>query len=263
MTSKVVWITGASSGIGEALTYYFANKGYRLIISSRNETQLLNIQSNCVNPKNVHVLPLDLSNSSNSNFDQLVNQAITAFGGVDILINNGGISQRSLIKDTCLEVDRKIMEVNYFGTIALTKALLPHLIQNKKGHIAVVSSLVGKFGTPYRSSYAASKHALHGFFDSLRAEHHSDAIQVTMICPGFIKTNVSINALTGNGTPLNEMDNAQANGLSAEECARQIFNAINQGKEEVYIGGKETFGVYLKRFFPSLFSKLLVKAKVR
>jgi dehydrogenase/reductase SDR family protein 7B len=162
-----------------------------------------------------------------------------------------------------LEVDRKLMEVNYFGTVALTKALLPHFIERKSGHFAVVTSLVGKFASPYRSSYAASKHALHGFFDTLRAEHYGDGISVTMICPGFIRTKVSINALTADGTPLGQMDEAQDKGMSPEACANEIYTAIRSKKEEIYIGGKETFAVYLKRFFPGIFSKILRKAKVR
>jgi short-subunit dehydrogenase len=155
------------------------------------------------------------------------------------------------------------MEVNFFGTVALTKALLPHFIAQKSGHFGVITSLVGKFGSPYRSAYAASKHALHGFFDSLRAEQFTDNIAVTMICPGFIRTQISVNAITGDGSTLNEMDDAQANGMSAETCAEQIYTALRKRKEEVYIGGKEVLAVYLKRFSPALFSKILRKAKVR
>ena len=259
MKNSVIWITGASSGIGEALVD--AYEGHKLIISARNEEKLREIKYKSKNPDNIHVLPLDLSSSES--IPAKVEEAWAAFGTIDLLINNGGISQRSLVADTKLEVDRKIMEVNYFGTIALTKALLPYFIKNKKGHFAVVSSLVGKFGTPYRSSYAASKHALHGFFDSLRAEHYRDNIQVTMICPGFIRTNVSINALTGDGSPLNQMDEAQDKGMSPEACAREIVKGIEEGKEEILVGGKEKLGVYLKRFLPKKKKKMLRKAKVR
>lgn len=155
------------------------------------------------------------------------------------------------------------MDVNYFGTIALTKALIPHFIKQKSGQVAVVTSLVGKFGTPYRSGYAASKHALHGFFDALRAELYEYGIGINMICPGFVKTNVSINALTEKGEKLDQMDEAQANGMSPEKCARKIARAIRKNKREVYIGGKEVYGVYLKRFFPGIFARVLRKAKVR
>lgn len=261
MKKNVVWITGASSGIGEALVYEFTKADYKVIISSRKREALESVRLKTKNPEDVFVLPLDLEQSGS--FNATVEKAISAFGQIDLLINNGGISQRSLAADTSLDVDRKIMEINYFGTIALSKALLPHFISRKKGHFGVVSSLVGKFGSPYRSSYAGAKHALHGFFDSLRAENFKENIKVTMICPGFIKTNVSINALTGDGTPLNEMDDAQNKGMSPESCAKAIRNGIESNKEEILIGGKETYAVYLKRFFPSLFSKLIRKAKVR
>ncbi|ERM84552.1 hypothetical protein P872_24345 [Rhodonellum psychrophilum GCM71 = DSM 17998] len=261
MNTSVVWITGASSGIGEALVKKYAKDGNRLIISSRKKELLEKLKNDCPTPENIFVLPLDLT--APETFGEACRLAIEAFGSVDVLVNNGGISQRSLVLETQMEVDRKIMEVNYFGTIGLSKALLPHFVENKKGHFAVVTSLVGKFGSPFRSSYAASKHALHGFFDSLRAEHFKDNIAVTMICPGFIRTNVSLNALTGNGTALNQMDEAQKNGMSPEACAKAIKNAIDNKKQEVYIGGKETLAIHLKRFFPALFSKLIKKAKVR
>lgn len=261
MNHPVIWITGASSGIGEAAARKFSAEGYALVISSRNEKELNRVAESCTNPDLVRVLPLDLSDSDS--MESKVKDAIGFFGKIDIMLHNGGISQRSLIQETQLEVDRKLMEVNYFGTVALTKALLPHFITRKTGQFAVITSLVGKFASPYRSSYAASKHALHGFFDTLRAEHHRDHILVTMICPGFIHTQVSINALTGDGKPLGQMDDAQAKGMSPEACAEEIFQAIVRKKQEVYIGGKETYAVYLKRFFPSLFSKILTKANVR
>jgi dehydrogenase/reductase SDR family member 7B len=259
--SAVIWITGASSGIGEALAQLFIRKGFSLIISARNEAKLIALKTSAPDPDLVFVLPLDLE--AQADFNVIVQKGISAFGKIDILINNGGISQRSLAAETMLEVDRRIMEINYFGTIALSKAILPHFISNKSGHFVVVTSLVGKFGTPYRSAYAASKHALHGFFDSLRAEQHDNGIQVTLICPGFVKTQVSINALTANGSALQEMDEAQQNGISPEQCAKEIATAIKKQKREVLIGGRETFGVYLKRFFPGIFAKMLTKAKVR
>ncbi|SNS50244.1 Short-chain dehydrogenase [Belliella buryatensis] len=261
MIDSVVWITGASSGIGEALVKTYHQAGWKIIISSRKKEALENLKATCQNTGNIYVLPLDLADSSQ--FTEIVTDAIKAFGHIDILINNGGISQRSLALDTSIEVDRKIMEIDFFGTIALSKAILPHFVERKSGHFGVVSSLVGKFGSPYRSSYSAAKHALHGFFDSLRAEIYKENIWVTMICPGFIRTNVSINALTADGTPLNEMDEAQDKGMSPEDCAQAIKKALDRKKEEVLIGGKEVLAVYLKRFFPKVFSKLIRKAKVR
>ena len=261
MSKPVLWITGASSGIGEAVAKKYAKEGHRLILSARNVQELERVQRACANPENIRILALDLTQSET--FSDKVATAISFFGQVDALLHNGGISQRSLIKETSLAVDRKLMEVNYFGTVALTKAVLPHFIERKKGHFGVVTSLVGKFASPYRSSYAGAKHALHGFFDTLRAEHYADGIAVTLICPGFIRTQVSINAVTGDGSPLGQMDQAQDKGMSPEACAEQLFRAMQQQKEEVYIGGKETLAVYLKRFFPGLFSRILRTAKVR
>ena len=261
MAKPVIWITGASSGIGEATARKFSTEGFALILSARNTQELERVKRSCAFPEDCRILPLDLASSAD--FPEKVATAISFFGQVDMVLHNGGISQRSLIKDTQLEVDRKLMEVNYFGTVALTKAILPHFIQRKQGQFGVVTSLVGKFGSPFRSSYAGSKHALHGFFDTLRAEHHQDGISVTLICPGFIRTQVSINAVTGDGTPLGEMDQAQNQGMSPEVCAKQLYQAIKGKKEEVYIGGKETLAVYLKRFLPGLFSKILRTAKVR
>ena len=258
---KIYWITGASSGIGEALAIALNQQGARVILSARRIEVLEKVKDKCLHPERAYVLPLDLRDTDS--LTQKVQEAIAAFGWVDVLINNGGISQRSLVKETPLAVDRKLMEVNYFGTVALSKALLPHFIERKSGHYVVISSLVGKIGSPLRSGYAASKHALHGFFDSLRAEHYQDNIQVTLICPGFIKTQVSVNALDASGEPRNVMDQAQAySRFSAEKCAKLIIKAIQRQKKEVYIGGKEVLGVYLKRFFPSLFARVLRKAKV-
>ena len=261
MSEKVIWITGASSGIGEATAYKFVQEGYKVVLSARNKEALERVKNSSSSPQHCKVLPLDLVDQAS--FEEKTLEAITAFGHIDIILHNGGISQRSLIRDTPIAVDRKLMEVNFFGTVALTKELLPHFIERKSGQFGVISSLVGKFGSPYRSSYAAAKHALHGFFESLRLEHFEENIAVTMICPGFIKTDVSKNALTADGTPLNEMDKAQENGMSAEDCAKEIFKALKNKKEEVYIGGKETMGIYLKRFVPTVFTKILRKSEVR
>ena len=262
--NKVIWLTGASSGIGEALTYELArSRGVRLILSARRKAELDRVKGNCpaeAQP-NVRVLPLDLTQGDTLRL--CAEAAVQLFGHVDILINNGGISQRSLVNETSLDVDRRIMEVNYFAPVALTKYLLPHFISRKSSHIVNISSLTGKFGTPFRSGYAASKHALHGFFDAVRAEHYKDNIRVTMICPGFIHTPITLSALTGNGTPLNKMDDAQYHGKPVSWCARKIVRAIARNKQEVYIGGREVMGVYVKRFFPLLFSRLIRKVAVR
>ena len=260
LKNKVIWITGASSGIGEALCYQLNQLGAKLIISSRNREALYQVKNNCkINPLDVHVLPLDLENIDS--LKELTNEAIKIFNKIDIIIHSGGVSQRSLALETELPVAQRIMNINFWGTIALSQHLLPSMLSKGSGHIVIISSLVGKFGTKFRSAYSASKHALHGYFDSLRTEIDPN-IKITIVCPGFIKTNVTINALTANGTKQNSMDDAQANGMPAEECARQIIKAILSGKEEVYIGGKEKYGVLLKRFLPKLFSRIVKKAKV-
>lgn len=264
LKDKVIWITGASSGIGEALSYELSKAGAKLILSARRKEELERVKGNCHPEKYdyIKILPLDLTQTDTLGL--ATEAAIQFFGHIDILINNGGISQRGLAKDTLLKVDRQIMEVNFFGTLALTKALLPHFIKRKQGQFVVVTSVTGIIGTPYRSAYAASKHALHGFFDSLRAEHWKDNIAVTLICPGFIHTPITYAALTGDGTPLNKMDEAQFKGKSPVWLAKKIRQAIANKKEEVYLGGyKEVLAVYIKRFLPGTFSKILRKAKVR
>lgn len=259
--NKVVWITGASSGIGKALSLYLSEQGAKLIISSRKKTDLEEVKQQCSEPGNVYVLDLDLAKYND--FSKKATEAIGAFGHIDILVNNGGVSQRSLAKDTSLEVDERIMNINYLGTIALTKAILPHYIENQSGQLVVTTSIVGKIGTPLRSSYAASKHALHGFFDSLRAEVHNDNISVTLICPGYVTTNVSMNALTGDGTPQQSMDKATANGIKPERFAKLMARAIIAKKEEAYISGaKEKLGVYVKRWIPKLYSIMVRKLSV-
>lgn len=260
-TNKVIWITGASSGIGKALAIALSKKDAKLILSSRRKEELELVKNECKNPDLVKIITLDLENFEN--LKPKADEAIAAFGNIDVLINNGGISQRSLAKDTSIAVDKRIMDINYLGTVALTKAVLPHFIENKNGHFVAISSIVGKIGTPLRSSYAASKHALHGFFDSLRAENHQHNIKVTLVCPGFVKTNVSKNALTGDGTPQNTMDKATASGIEPNRFAKLMINAIAKEKEEVNIAGaKEKLGVIVKRFFPRLFSVMVRKMSV-
>lgn len=260
---KVVWITGASSGIGEALVHELVKKKAKLILSSRRMNELERVKGSCPPEaqSSIELLPLDLASSDTLFLS--AEAAVQLFGRVDVLINNAGVSQRSFAKDTKPEVDRKIMEVNFFGPTALTKYLLPHMLKQQSGHLVVVSSVTGKFGTPYRSAYAASKHALHGFFDSLRAELWKDHIKVTMVCPGFINTNLTIGALTGDGTPLNKFDRTGYAGKSAKWCAKKIIKAVERNKLEIYPGGREVWGVKIKRYFPNWFARIIRKAKVK
>lgn len=261
LENKVVWITGASSGIGEGIVKVLAPQNLKLILSSRRKEVLEKVKSQCPHQENVKILEVDLAQPES--LEKKTSEAIALFGRVDIIIHSGGISQRSFAMDTDIEVTRKLMEVNFFSTSIITKALLPSMIENGFGHIVAISSLVGKFGSPYRSGYAASKHALHGYYDSLRAEMWKKGVFVTIATPGFIKTNVSLNALTEKGKLSNTMDAGQENGLSAEECGKQIIRAIINEKEEARIGGKETMAILIKRFFPTILSRIIRKANVR
>jgi dehydrogenase/reductase SDR family protein 7B len=263
LKSKVVWITGASSGIGEAMALALASEGSQLILSARRQGELERVKEKCLglNQIKVHILLLDLEDASS--LEAKAKEAEELFGHVDILINNGGISQRDKIINTDLSVHRKLMEVNYFGSIALSKYLLPNMIKRKTGHHVVITSAVGIVSTPFRSGYAASKHALHGWYDALRSEHYDDKIHVSLICPGYIRTNISYNALMGNGEKQDSMDNAQENGMAPEKFARLTLKAIKSKKEEVYIGGfKEKLGIYVKRYFPKVFSIMVRKMSV-
>lgn len=259
--NNVVWITGASSGIGKGLVEHLSKMDCKLIISARNKAKLEDIKQTCKTPENVAVIPFDLAEIDN--MKTVVEKAINYFGKIDILINNGGISQRSLIVDTDISVDKKLMEVDYLGTVALSKALLPHFITNQNGHFVVVTSLMGKFSSPYRSGYCGAKHALHGFFDALRMEHEKDNINVTIVCPGFVNTNIAKNALIGDGSLQNSQDQATENGLTVQQFCNRMIKAIEKGKFEAYIGKKEILGVYLKRFFPKLLHRFVMKSAVR
>ncbi|NRB59105.1 MAG: SDR family oxidoreductase [Winogradskyella sp.] len=259
--NKVIWITGASSGIGKALAIAFSKYNCKVILSARREAKLEEVKQLCSNPEAVAIIPFDLAHYNI--MQSVVEKAISVFGTIDILINNGGISQRSLIIDTSIEVDKKLMEVDYLGTVALSKAVLPHFVAQKSGHFVTVTSLMGKFSSQYRSAYCGAKHALNGFFDALRLEHQKDNINVTMICPGFVNTNVARNALTGNGTALNTQDEATNNGLDADVFAQRMIKAIRKEKFEAYIGKFEKIGVLVKRISPKLLHRITLKSKVR
>ena len=254
-SSPTVWITGASSGIGEALAYAWSQRGAQLLLSARRTEALQDVRERCADPERHMVLPLDLSDPDS--LHAAVDKATATHATIDVLINNGGISQRATAQETEMDVVRRIMEVNFFGAVTLTKALLPHLLEQGHGHIGVVSSIVGTFSTPGRTAYSASKHALHGYFDGLRAEVYDDGLRVTLICPGYVRTNVTYNALTGDGTPHGTMSDSIRNGIAPEECATAIIRAVHEERDEVYIGGVETYAVYLKRLLPTLFNRLI------
>jgi short-subunit dehydrogenase len=259
MNGRVVWITGASSGIGKALALSCRRAGAHLVLSSRRAGELALVEASLppVADAGVLVLPLDVSDTSAA--PDAVQKVLERFGRVDVIVNNAGVSQRSLASETPLDVDRRIMEVNYFGPVALTKAVLPHMLAAGGGRIVVVSSISGKFGYHLRSAYAASKHALHGFFESLRMELHYRGIRVTMVCPGRIRTDISLHALRADGTEHRQMDEGQLRGRSAEDCAERILKGILRDEEEVFFGGREMAALQIKRFLPGLFSRMMRK----
>jgi short-subunit dehydrogenase len=254
---KVIWITGATSGIGEALALDFAKREARLILSGRREDELKRVAGLTKLPDlDIMILPFDLSDTSKAS--GLAAQVMNKFGKIDILINNGGQSQRSEVVETDEKTERNLFEVNYFSAVNLSKAVLPYMLKNKVGQIVVVSSIAGKFGFYLRSSYSAAKHALYGYFESLRLENENKGIKVLMVCPGKVKTNISINASSPNGTH-NKMDASHETAISAEEAAKKIINGISKNKEEIFVGGKELMILKIKRFFPNWFSKIIRK----
>ncbi|HEX2123039.1 MAG TPA: SDR family oxidoreductase [Thermoanaerobaculia bacterium] len=252
---KIVWITGASSGIGEALAVAWSRAGARVVLSARNVAELERVRRLCANPERHVVKPLDLTDSAA--IADAAAEVLSELGRVDILVHSGGVSQRSLAVETDLATDRAIMELNYFGTVALTKALLPSMLARGGGHIVPISSVIGYVGVPLRSAYAASKHALHGFFNALRAETHRHGIKVTIVCPGYIRTNVSENALRGDGTRHGKLDETHARAMLPENAAPAILRGVAAGKHEVHVGGREIHAIRLQRHLPRLLSRAL------
>lgn len=256
---QVVWITGASSGIGEALAHAFAAEGARLVLSSRRPEELERVRRACARPDDHLVLPLDLARSAT--FPAAVAEVLARRGQIDVLINNGGVAQRALVKDATLEIERALMEVDYFAPVALTKAALPAMLARRAGQIVVVSSVMGYVGIPGRATYAAAKHALHGYFNSLRAEVWRDGISVLLVCPGYVRTAVSANALGPRGEQHARTDSPTATGIAPEKCAATIVRATARKREEIHVGGWEVAGIYLQRFLPRLFSRIARRIK--
>ena len=254
---KIIWITGASSGIGQALAIEANSRGATIILSGRNQIKLAVTQDKLKFPLESIIVPMDLSDEQS--IQMALKQVQQRVNRIDILINNAGVSQRSLILDTDIEVYRNLMEVNYFGVISLTKKVLPSMLSNHAGQIVVMSSLAGKFGAPLRSGYSAAKHALHGFFDCLRIEHFKDGIKVNLICSGFTKTNIAHNALNAKGISNNKDDREIDKGMNPVDLSKKILDAVENNIHESYFGGKEVLSVYLKRFFPKILFRILSK----
>jgi dehydrogenase/reductase SDR family member 7B len=259
-SGKVIWITGASSGIGEELARQLSAFDTRLILSSRRKEELERVKSSLqLKPENVFILPLDLSDATNLQDKAL--EAENAFGRIDILINNGGVSQRAMVMETPIEIDRKIMEINYFSGNILTKSVLPGMLKRGYGHIVGISSVTGKYGFPLRSAYAASKHAMTGFYETVGAEYYHQGIRTTMVFPGRIQTNISLGAIGPGGKPYNVMDPGQEHGTPVDRCVKDIINGIRKDVREIFPGGKEVLLIHIKRFLPGLAFRLARKVQ--
>jgi len=252
---KVVWITGASSGIGKSLALAFHRAGAKLILSARRTEALDEVRRECGTGADVRVLPLDLSDLEE--LPGRVETALGYFGHVDCMVHNAGVALRDTAIHTDLDVDQRIMATNFFGPVTITKLLLPSMLERGGGQFVVVGSLSGKYGGPLLSSYAASKHALHGFFESLRAEVHSDNIRITFVIPGFIRTPIATQALTGDGSTFGRTLDVHERGMDPDECAERILRAAERGKRETLVGGLEVYSVAMHRFFPGTFETLI------
>ena len=256
-----VWITGASSGIGEACAYRYAEEGARLVLTSSSVNRLEPVAARCreLGATEVSILPYDLT--CLDGIEALTDKAWDAMKGIDIVMLNAGISQRTNVEDTSMDMVRKIMEINYFAPVTIAKCLLPKMVGRGYGKIAVTTSIAGRFGFPLRCGYSSSKFALYGFFETLQAEYYEKGIRVTLVCPGRVQTNISRYALDKGGKPHGVMDPGQAGGMTAEAAARVITRAIAKEKKEVLVGRKELLMVYIKRLFPGLCATLARKIK--
>jgi len=257
---KVAWITGASSGIGEALVLEFVRRGAIVVASSNDQIGLERVKAACGDKSvMVHCVPFDLADSRGIN--DIVDKQMKSIKKIDFLLNIGGISQRARIEETPMWLDRKIFEINYFGTIALTKAVLPYMIRQQSGHILATSSISGRFGFPLRSAYSASKQALHGFYETLYLENKKFNIMSSVIIPGRVRTSISFHALNGEGKEHGQLDDGLAKGISPEKAAQIIIKGILKKKHEILVGGREMLILHIRRYLPWLFFRIADKIK--
>ncbi|MFN3998343.1 SDR family NAD(P)-dependent oxidoreductase [Algoriphagus sp.] len=251
---KRVWIIGASSGIGEGLVHVLARNGAELIISARNETKLQELKD-AYSESEIESLSLDVE--LRSTLAEKSEKAWNIYGGLDYVFLNAGMSVRDLVVESKLEVERKIMDINFWGPVAITKKLLEKRDANIPLHLVLTSSLSGKYGVPKLAAYAASKHAMQGYFDSLRAETYGSGLFIHIVIPGFIRTNITVVGLRGDGSQSGKMQNALAEGMDPATCAKGILKGLEKGKDEFVVGGSERFTIGFNRFFPGLMKKLI------
>ena len=262
LENKVVWITGASSGLGKALARECALQGAQVILTARRYDELEAVRVGLFKPEQHLCVAADITDESQVRHAYA--EVLAQKGRIDWLINNAGLSQRALIQDTTMQTERAIMEIDYFSQVFLTKTVLPTFLQQKSGRIAYVSSVAGLLGTQYRASYSAAKAAIHMWANSLRAEVAEQGVGVSVIFPGFVKTNVSLNALNGEGKPQGHQDEAIENGLEPDVFAQIVVRALINDEEYIVVGGaKEKLGVLVSRLSPSLLYKMIRKTKVK
>ncbi|NJB71635.1 short-subunit dehydrogenase [Saonia flava] len=235
LKDKTVWITGASSGIGESLAIQLNQMGAKVIASARRTEKLSELKKQSPNPHDLLTLPMDITNPNS--IEKAVAQT-KQLDRLDLVIHNSGISQKGLVIENEMEVDRKIMETNYFGTVALTKSIMPIFLEQGYGWFGVVSSFAGVMGIPGRSAYSASKHALHGFFNSLRAENMDCELNISFILPGFINTEITAKGLCGDGKPYGKVETSHQLGISASECADGIIKGLMKKNKRIVVGKK-------------------------
>ncbi len=250
--NKVIWVIGASSGFGEALAYAFAKEGANVILSARRLSELTVVHSKIVDSR---ILILDLLESYV--FEEKVKEAVSFFGCIDMVVHCGGVGQSGTALETSEEVGRIIFDTNYFGVVELTRQLLPHFIERRKGHVVVVSGVLAKVGLPGRSSYCAAKAALHGYFDSLRAELARIPVDVTILIPSFLHTDLTKKALNGIGEQANKKP--ENKGCTVEKAARQAMHAVAKKKCQSYIGNRDKGRLLLmvNRWCPNLVFRLV------
>ncbi|MCR5114141.1 MAG: SDR family oxidoreductase [Bacteroidales bacterium] len=258
---KVVCITGASSGIGEATAYRFAEENAALLLIALEEDRLAEVSQKCRNigAPEVATFPYDLSDLEN--LPDLMETAWDRFGRIDVMYNNAGISQRTTTVDTDMSMFRKIIDIDFYAPVIITKTLLPKMLESGGGQFVVTTSIAGCFGFPLRCAYSSAKHALYGFFETVHAENYAQNVRVTLVCPGRVRTNISLYALDKGGKRHGKMDAGQAGGITPEKAAKQIVRAVYKRKREIRVGSTELLMAYIKRFFPGLCAKIARKIK--
>jgi dehydrogenase/reductase SDR family member 7B len=257
MKDKVVVITGGTSGIGKALAVEFGKAGARIVITGRNPQNLRETEA-FLDQLGIDNLAIQADASIEKDNESMVKETLAKYGKIDVLINNAGISMRALFEDLHLDVFRKVMDINFYGTVYATKYCLPHILQTK-GSIIGISSIVGYRGTPARTGYAASKYAMHGFLEVLRTEVMKRGVHVMIACPNFTGSNIRKTALTADGSQQGETPRDEDKMMPAEQVAKLILKATIKRKRELIITFQGKLVVFLNKWFPSMMDNVVYK----